>query len=149
LIIVYIKQISEDKTYSIYVLLVKLPIGIFSYRYKFTEYFDYFHPYISVFMKLGKEDRLFDNGIDPRETTPLNYSADINEYGLVVGAKADFSSTSRMGLDFSFGFVNAHHYIHYGNKYSPWNNGEFVFNYKDSFWKPNIRLNLYINLIKL
>jgi hypothetical protein len=28
LIIVYIKQISEDKTYSIYVLLVKLPIGI-------------------------------------------------------------------------------------------------------------------------
>jgi hypothetical protein len=100
-------------------------------------------------MKLGKEDRLFDNGIDPRETTPLNYSADINEYGLVVGAKADFSSTSRMGLDFSFGFVNAHHYIHYGNKYSPWNNGEFVFNYKDSFWKPNIRLNLYINLIKL
>jgi LuxR family maltose regulon positive regulatory protein len=31
LIIVYIKQISEDKTYSIYVLLVKLPIGILLY----------------------------------------------------------------------------------------------------------------------
>lgn len=122
---------------------------IFSYRYKFTEYFDYFHPYVSTFMKLGKEDRLFDNGIDPRETTPLNYSAHINEYGLVVGAKADFSSTSRMGLDFSLGVVNARHYIHYGKKHSAWNNGDFVFKYKDSFWTPNIRLNLYINIFEL
>ena len=34
MIIVYIKQISEDKTYSIYVLLVKLPIGIKNYIHK-------------------------------------------------------------------------------------------------------------------
>jgi hypothetical protein len=122
---------------------------IFNYRYQFLQKSDFFHPYLSVFMKLGKESRLFDDGIEPRETTELNYSADINEYGAVIGAKIDFSTTSRMGLDFSFGLVNAQHYIHYGKKHSPWNNGEYVYSYNDSFWKPNIRLNLYVNLFEL
>ena len=122
---------------------------IFSYRFIFLKKYEFFHPYVSTFMKLGKEDRLYDNGIVPRETTPLNYSADINEYGLVIGAKADFFRSNRMGLDFSFGLVNAYHFIHYGLKHTPGNYGEPVVNFKDSFWTPNIRLNLYFNLFEV
>lgn len=122
---------------------------IFSYRYIFAKKTPGIYPYFGAFMKLGKENRLFDDGIIPRESTPLNYRADINEYGVVIGFKLNFGSNERVGLDFNVGAVNAYHYILYGKKHSPWNNGEYVTNYLDSFWKPNIRLNLYFNLFKI
>lgn len=111
-------------------------------------------PYFNLFAKMGRR-KIWTNDPDTfysdNDVKAIrNQRADFTDYGFALGLRIDFGVNDRFGLDANVGLVYRDTRILYEEQYD-YDNAVFVerFAGNHNYWKPHMRLNLYVKLFNI